>query len=352
LNDYSYNFRMQWRLRLFLMLLVLPLNLAATTLPVTPGCGANPLVSALLARTSQSQWSGWIGELSGDSPAQVGYSVFSILTRNSFPMFMKVPSAGAFDFVQAQVLGWVDPSQVEIESYVNSDRGLTYTWKNLIVTLPGKLYPDQSVLMTAHLDSRSESSWVRAPGADDNASGVAALLEAIRVMHTQQFDRTLRFIFFSGEEQGLYGSQAYVTSHTTSGIVGVINMDMYAYDGDNDQCFELHVGTLPASDQIGQCIDTARQTYQPNLKRDYLLANALRDSDHAPFWDKQVGAVMVTENFSYQIQPGGCRGQDRNPYYHSTGDTLLHSNLPYGFEIFRVSLASLASLAGIQEPSP
>ena len=344
--DYSYNFIMRWNLRLFLILLVLPLNLAATPLPVTPGCGANSLVSGLLTRTSQTQWSSWIAELSGEKPAQVGFRDFSILTRNSFPMFMNVPSAGAFDFVLAQVHSWVNSSQVEIEPFVNRDHGLSHTWKNLIVTLPGKLYPDQSVLMTAHLDSRSESSWVRAPGADDNASGVAALLEALRVMHTQSFDRTIRFIFFSGEEQGLYGSQAYIASHPTSGIVGVINMDMYGYDGDNDQCFELHVGSLAASDQIGKCFDTALQTYQPNLKRDYLLANALRDSDHAPFWDKQVGAVMVTENFSYQTQPGGCRGQDRNPYYHSTGDTLQHMNLPYGFEIFRVSLASLASLAG------
>jgi hypothetical protein len=337
---------MRWNLCLFLILLALPFNLAATPLPAAPSCGANPLVSDLLSHTSQSQWSDWIAELSGEKPAQVGLSVFSILTRNSFPMFMKVPNAGGFDFVLAQVLSWVDPGQVEVESFVNSGRGLSYTWKNLIVTLPGRLYPGQSVLMTAHLDSRSESSWLRAPGADDNASGAAALLEAIRLMHTRSFDRTVRFIFFSGEEQGLYGSQAYVDSHSTSGIVGVINMDMYGYDGDNDQCFELHVGRLSASDQIGQCFDEALPAYQPNLNLDYLQANALRDSDHAPFWDKQVGAVMVTENFSYQTQPGGCRGQDRNPYYHSTGDTLQHMNLPYGFEIFRLSLAGLASLAG------
>ncbi len=337
---------MRWNFLLFLMILSVPLNLAAAPLPALPSCGSSKQVTDLLARTDQAHWSDWIAELSGDQPAQVGLNVFSILTRNSFPMFMQVPSADAFDFVRSQVLSWVPPNQVEVEPFINVDHGLSHTWKNLIVTLPGTLYPDQSVLMTAHLDSRSESSWVRAPGADDNASGAAALLEALRVMHTQHFDRTVRFIFFSGEEQGLYGSQAYVNSHPMDGIVGVINMDMYGYDGDNDQCFELHVGRLAASDQIGKCIDAALQAYQPNLKRDYLLGNALRDSDHAPFWDKQVGAVMVTENFSYQTQPGGCRGQDRNPYYHSTGDTLQHMNLPYGFEIFRVSLASLASLAG------
>ncbi|MDR3577547.1 MAG: M28 family metallopeptidase [Anaerolineaceae bacterium] len=332
-----------------MILFVLPFNLAASpqpVLPEMPSCSANTQVSHILDRTSLPLWASWIAELSGTRPAIVGFSSFSIQTRNSFPTFMNVPTAEGFDFVLAQVLTWVNPSQVEIEPFVNRDHGLSHTWKNLIVTLPGTLYPDQSVLMTAHLDSRSESSWVRAPGADDNASGVAALLEALRVMHTQHFDRTVRFIFFSGEEQGLYGSQAYVASYSTSGILGVINMDMYGYDGDNDQCFELHVGRLAASDQIGKCIDTALQTYQPNLKRDYLTGNALRDSDHAPFRDKQVGAVMVTENFSYQTQLGGCRGQDRNPYYHSTADTLAHMNLPYGFEIFRVSLASLASMAG------
>ena len=177
--DYSYNLCMRWSLRLFLILLVVPFNLAAAPQPIAPACGANPLVSDLLSQTSQAQWSDWIAQLSGERPVQVGFNVFSILTRNSFPMFMKVPAARAFDFVLAQVLSWVDPSQVEVEPFVNNDRGLSYTWKNLIVTLPGTLYPDQSVLMTAHLDSRSESSWLRAPGADDNASGVAALLEAI-----------------------------------------------------------------------------------------------------------------------------------------------------------------------------
>src|SRR5690606_1946621 len=87
-------------------------------------------------------------------------------------------------------------------------------WKNKIVTIPGH-GPNAAeiVLMTAHMDSTSPQRATNAPGAEDNASGIAALMEAARLFRYYKFDRTIKLIFFTGEEQGLWGSEEYVADH-------------------------------------------------------------------------------------------------------------------------------------------
>jgi leucyl aminopeptidase len=202
--------------------------------------------------------------------------------------------------------------------------------------------------MTAHLDSISTDSLNLAPGAEDNGSGVATLLEAARLFRHVQFDRTIKIIFFTGEEQGLYGSQAYVADHADemASIAGVVNLDMFGYDADDDQCFELHVGTLTASDIVGQCFVNTISSYSLNLSYDYLTTSATTYSDHAPFWDMGVGAIEVLENFYDNGLPSGCVGSDRNPHYHKTTDTLDNMNLPTAFEIAKGGIATAAGLAG------
>ena len=79
---------------------------------------------------------------------------------------------------------------------------------NLEAILPGT-ESQQSVLITAHLDSTTFGSVSIAPGADDNASGSSAVLEAARILSQYQFKHTIRFVLFTGEEQGLIGSRAY-----------------------------------------------------------------------------------------------------------------------------------------------
>jgi len=93
-------------------------------------------------------------------------------------------------------------------------------WMNKVVTIPGHgPNANELVLITAHMDSISPQHSTNAPGAEDNASGVAALMEAARWFRLYKFDRTIKIIFFTGEEQGLYGSKAYVASHPSDGHV-------------------------------------------------------------------------------------------------------------------------------------
>ena len=98
------------------------------------------------------------------------------------------------------------------------------------------LYKDKIVIISAHLDSRAANDHSIAPGAEDNGSGVAALMEAARLFKNVKFDRTIKIIFFTGEEQGLIGSKAYVAAYPAdiSKTVAVFNLDMFGYDYDQD----------------------------------------------------------------------------------------------------------------------
>ncbi|HRY31618.1 MAG TPA: M28 family peptidase [Bacteroidales bacterium] len=100
---------------------------------------------------------------------------------------------------------------------------------NVIATLSGTAFPDEYVVMGAHYDSYSYNS--SAPGADDNGSGTAAVMEIARILSQQSFGRSIIFCLFSAEEYGLYGSQAYASGAAAGNmnILGYLNLDMCAY---------------------------------------------------------------------------------------------------------------------------
>ncbi|MGE5224821.1 MAG: M28 family metallopeptidase [Omnitrophica WOR_2 bacterium] len=325
---------------------------AVVALPM-PASSSPSTAADLLSQVDLAHWSGWIRQLSGVDPVTVGGQPFTISTRYSDALFNDAAPNGrsrAFDFVREQVSGWypaADPSaQIEEDAY--QPYGSTGpTWKNLVLTIFGTEHPEQIVMLTAHLDDTSPyyERNTSAPGADDNATGSATLLEAARVLQGHPLRRTVRLIWFTGEEQGLLGSSAYVADHALTGVVGVINLDMFGYDNDNDRCFELHVGTLPASDLLGRWFAGAIHAFGINLKYDYITSGATRSSDHRSFWDKNVAALEVLENYQNNNDPAGCVGSDWNPYYHTTSDTYDRLNLPFSFDVARAALAAFFTLA-------
>jgi hypothetical protein len=96
--------------------------------------------------------------------------------------------------------------------------------ETVVGELRGSAFPDDIVIVCAHFDSTSTEPETLAPGADDNASGVAAVMEAARILARYPTDYTIRFLAFSGEEQGLYGSEAYARAAKAANqrIVGVV----------------------------------------------------------------------------------------------------------------------------------
>jgi len=139
-------------------------------------------------------------------------------------------------------------------------------WKNVVATIPGKLHPEQVVIVCAHLDSKSDKRLVYAPGADDNASGCAAVIELARILSGHSFEKSLRFIIFSREEYGWEGSAAYVKSidRHKEKIIAAINLDMIAYGTDNE---DIDLVTRPEYSWLVGKIDDLAHLYGYETKK-------------------------------------------------------------------------------------
>ena len=131
------------------------------------------------------------------------------------------------------------------------------SYVNLEVTIAGQARADEHLMMGAHYDSNSNHA-TEAPGADDNASGSATVLEAARVLAGCRPARTVRLLFFSNEEKGTVGSRAYVKSIKAglpaSKLLGYLNVDMVAYGPDTE---DLDIATKPAMSTFANGIASA-----------------------------------------------------------------------------------------------
>lgn len=315
----------------------------------------SPVVAGLLTQTTEDTWLRWVRQLSGAEPVAIGGESVTLTTRFTIQMFAEPRQPNAVDFVRETIAGWYPEEQIEIQEFgiPIGRNGEALKAQNIILTLPGSQRPDEIVILSAHLDSVNladpSKPSIAAPGAEDNASGSAALLEAARLFRDLRFERTLKIIWFTGEEQGLVGSKAYVAGlKDPDAIQGVINLDMFGYDSDNDRCFEIHMGTLPRSERVAGYVLRSIEAYALDLPRyDLLKERAISASDHGSFWDSGIGAVQIFENMIDHQQPGGCPNADHNPHYHSASDTVDKLNPASAIQIVRAALASAAEMSGV-----
>lgn len=217
-----------------------------------------------------------------------------------------------------------------------------YSGRNIVADQTGATTPGEIVVVVAHIDDQPNTT--NAPGADDNASGSAAVLLGAGLLRQYRFERTVRFLLVTGEEQGLYGSAAYAAARAAAGdnIVAVFNMDMIAWDGDGDGALDLHTRLAGnpgyASDLvIASAFTNAVAKYGfTGLLRPEIVASGDPDSDHASFWDEGYPAVLAIEDYD-----------DFNPNYHTTADTLasLAARWSYFVRFVQASLATVADLA-------
>ncbi|MCL6465345.1 MAG: M28 family peptidase [candidate division WOR-3 bacterium] len=194
-------------------------------------------------------------------------------------------------------------------------------------------------VVCGHFDSYAPSN---APGADDNASGTAAVIEAARVTQGFSFQNDLRFIAFSGEEFGLYGSTYYANQARAQGdsILGVLNFDMIGYvDAAPENLDVLGKIANPACEPFVDWFTAVADTYTglPIYKQ---MVNDNQNSDHGPFWTKGYVAFCGIEDF-----------WPANPYYHSAGDSIGagYNNNEFCTQVTKTGVAGLALLG---EPVP
>ncbi len=206
---------------------------------------------------------------------------------------------------------------------------------NVYAVKTGLKYPGQKIIIGAHYDNvklpiPSPSDTLH--GSDDNASGVCAVLEAARLFSGFSTDYTIEFVAFDEEENGLYGSQAFADScfARNDSIIGVFNLDMIGYDGNNDM--KTNVFTNSNSIQLTEDYIKCNQIYQSGL-------NIIKDTsgiiaDHKSFWLKGYKAVSLIEDMN-----------DFNPYYHKISDTFDKLNITYFHKYVKSLLAVSLTLA-------
>ncbi len=152
---------------------------------------------------------------------------------------------------------------------------------NVIATLTGTKYPEEYVVCGGHYDSYSNGG--AAPGADDNASGTAGVMEIARILSQYTFDRTIIFCAFSGEEYGLYGSAAYAQAAAQQGmdIHGYFNLDMIGYLQNGSY---IHTDLIypPSAQELADFYTEVAGVYLPDFAIEPGMLSG-GDSDHTSF---------------------------------------------------------------------
>jgi hypothetical protein len=205
--------------------------------------------------------------------------------------------------------------------------------RNVVADIRGQTDPDEIVIICGHYDSFSSEPEVFAPGADDNASGTAAVMEAARILAGHPLDFTVRFIAFSAEEWGLYGSGFYSEEARADGerIIAVLNLDMIGYVDEVPEDLDIIVNDF--SRWLADRAELAAATYTGLPVRKIVDASFVY-SDHSPFWDRGYSAFCGIEDAAVP-----------NPYYHTTGDTADTLNFDFFRNAAGTALAAAADLA-------
>ncbi len=241
-------------------------------------------------------------------------------------------------------------SAYDVADHCFMDNGSLY--RNIIATRRGEQLPGERVMVLAHYDTVADS-----PGADDNASGVAVLLEIARLLSHFRFERTIHFIAVSLEENqqgndpgsGTRGSRALAAYARENGwnITGVVVLESVAYAGDTI------IQTVPPGISIpvpefGNFIAVIGNKHSRELVESFSLAIEryritsphielvvpgngdllpdTRRSDHAPFWDEGFAAIMITDTTNF-----------RSVHNHQPTDTLATLNMEFATNVCRAT---------------
>lgn len=210
---------------------------------------------------------------------------------------------------------------------------------NVVAVKPGTGPTPLVVVLCAHYDSRMQTlsdATSRAPGADDNASGVAAVLEIARLLAGVPLADTIHFVAFSGEEQGLLGSTEYAAQLAAAGttVHRLVNLDMIAVPpADGSVTVERDEGNaVPGNDAASVAFGAVMAQAAADYTTLPVLLGPIYASDYMPFEAR--GWVTI----------GAYEGEG-NPNYHRTSDDVGTLDYDYLTSVTRLTLATLLQLS-------
>ena len=245
---------------------------------------------------------------------------------------------------------------------------------NVLAVKRGTKYPNRYILMSGDIDSRvseANNAISDAPGANDNASGMAGTLEAARVLSKYEFENSIIFVGLSGEEQGLFGGKGLAAHAKNENweVIGILNNDMIGnirgVDGIVSNIdFRIFSEPVPPTEtekerkarrfyggevdgisrQLARYIHRTTQTYMPEMNpmMIYRLDRFGRGGHHRPFNDAGFAGIRIMEaHENYTQQHQDIRTEDGIEY----GDKLEHVDFEYNKKLTAVNAINLASIA-------
>ena len=235
----------------------------------------------------------------------------------------------ALELVGEYIYNELNSTKLPVEYMEWSNKGLS--GKNIVATLRGVGETDGVIIVCAHYDSIKIS-----PGADDDGSGVAIVLMLAEIMSNYSFNSTIKFILFSGEEQGKLGSSVYAKAAKKNGdnIVGVLALDKVGYAITAEEGGKVvHHSNFESDWMVDISTEMANKYY------DYIELEVLRwsqdpGSDHLAFVNE---GFHGTDFVRYGV----------NPFYHTSEDKIEHMNLTYLTKVCNLTLVTLSTIAGL-----
>ncbi|MCI2230107.1 M28 family metallopeptidase [Polaribacter sp. MSW13] len=245
---------------------------------------------------------------------------------------------------------------------------------NVVAIQKGSKYPNKYIIMSGDIDSRASDTMdftTDAPGANDNASGMAGTIEAARVLSKYKFESSIIYVGLSGEEQGLFGGAGLAKYAQKKGweIIGVLNNDMIGnitgVDGVIDnRSFRIFSEPVPANEtekqrkmrrfyggevdgisrQLARYTHKMVKTYMPEMNpmMIYRLDRFGRGGHHRPFNDLGFPGIRIMEaHENYTQQHQNIRTENDINY----GDTFEHVNFDYAKKLTAVNAITMAGLA-------
>lgn len=296
--------------------LILAIFLLIITITSTGQVAYSPVVESLTQEITEESLMELENQLTGTVPTIIGGEEYTIATRNAFTEGNE--KAAQWIYERLEEFG-LEPWYHEYDA----------NGTNVLAKIEGSEFPDQQYIICGHYDDMPSGSL--APGADDNASGTVAVLEAARILADQSPKYTIIFALWDEEEYGLIGSEYYAEEAADNGddILGVINLDMIAWESEGD--FMVSITNNEISNDFTMDFVDIMNLYEPEMENNFITSTA---SDHASFWNEGYPALLLIEDMD-----------DFNEYYHTTADDVSILNLPYFEKLSRAAFAGLITFA-------
>jgi len=298
-----------------------------------------PVIDGVLSRVSLDTLVKHVRLLSGEDTLYINGGRYLIKNRSASPRNETIEHRMAAKYLVNTLRKY--GHEAEENKYPRTYNYPSGTWtdtlRNIIGIATGRKYPDKKIILSAHYDTAvltADDDQTLAPGADNNASGVAVVLEAARVLVNDWQDYTIMFIFWDWVEQNFLASELFIGDDTSrTDILAMLNLQMLGYDADSSDILQVYCFGESQHQQLGELVSRLNDIYQIGLEVD-----TVHKGNGVPtmaFWYYNICPVVHFEQEWY----------GHNPNWLKVSDTIGAFNFDYFLKNAKIAIATTAEIA-------